>query len=263
MRRGNPRRAAPAARPLPPWRAIWARPPQLFRPPRQIAREVDGARRRLGVGEHDPRRLGAVGGLRAARAPSAAGEQRRGEQGQRERPFQPLREHGVGEPGREQLALPSPAAKRRRPAPDVRARRARANARAAANGAGRAPAAQASAASSGLFQRFVVRNPENLGGGGQRGPPLPGRAGGELPAGEKEPSRGSGIAARPAEVERVAQRGLVFGAAGAAHACRGGAQGQAAAENAGPGRVFADDGVEAGRAPRRRERRLRRPFRAR
>ena len=47
-----------------------------------------------------------------------------------------------------------------RPALDVRARRARAKARAAANGAGRAAAAQASAASIGLFQRFVVRDPQ-------------------------------------------------------------------------------------------------------
>ena len=69
-----------------------------------------------------------------------------------------------------------------------------------------------------LFQRSVVRNPENLGGGGQRGAPLAGRALAKLPAGEKELSRGSGIAARPAEVQRVAQRRLVFGAAGAAHA---------------------------------------------
>ena len=76
---------------------------------------------------------------------------------------------------------------------------------------------------------------------------MAGRAGRQLPAGEKEPSRGSGIAAGPAEVERVAQSGLVFDAAGAAHACRRGAQGQAAAEDAGPGRVLADDGVEAGK----------------
>ena len=60
-------------------------------------------------------------------------------------------------------------------------------------------------------------------------------------------SRGSGIAARPGEVERIAQRGLVFSAAGAAHACRGGAQGQPPAPDAGPRRVFADDRVEAGK----------------
>ena len=123
MRRGNPRRAAPATPPLPLWRAISARPPQLFRPPRQIsAARSTGARRRLGVGETDPRRLGAVGESSPPRARVRAREQCRGEQGERERPIQPLSEHGVGEPRRERLALPSPAAKRR--APGARRQRA-------------------------------------------------------------------------------------------------------------------------------------------
>ena len=96
-----------------------------------------------------------------------------------------------------------------------------------------------------LLQRLVVRNPEDLGGGGERGPPLPGRAGGELPPGEKEPSRGPGIGARPAEMERVAQGRLVLGAAGARTLAAAALERQAPAENAGPGRVFADDRVEA------------------
>jgi hypothetical protein len=62
-------------------------------------------------------RPGAVGDI-AARLPCAARKQRRGEQGQRERPFQPPGEHGVGE----QLALPSPPAQGL--APGVRRERA-------------------------------------------------------------------------------------------------------------------------------------------
>ena len=91
-----------------------------------------------------------------------------------------------------------------------------------------------------------MSDPQNLGGGDKRGPPLPGRAGGELPPGEKHLSCRSGIAASPAQVERVAQARLVLGAAGARNAGGGGAQRQALAENAGPGRVFTDDGVETG-----------------
>src|SRR5271165_80939 len=92
--------------------------------------------------------------------------------------------------------------------------------------------------------RFVVRNPEYLGGGGQRGAPLAGRAGGELPPGEKEPSCGSGIAARPLEEAQeaaeacgagvwpapfaaartfaVARRALTSGAGRPSHGGRGG-----------------------------------------
>ena len=75
---------------------------------------------------------------------------------------------------------------------------------------------------------------------------MPDRAGGELPPGEEPPSRGSGIGARPGEMERVAQARLVLGAAGAHDAGGGGAERQAPAQNAGPGRVFPDDRVEAG-----------------
>ena len=211
------------------------------------AREVDGARRRLGVGKDDARRLAAVGEVvDAARARSGAREQlpRRAREG--ERPIQPLSEHGVGEPGRAAPRPPLPG-----PSGDGRPRRGQSAPRqgeSARGGERRRPGAGDAGLGrlERLFQRFVVRNPENLGGGGKRGPPLPGRAGGELPPGEKDLSCGSGIAAPPAEMERVAQGGLVFGAAGAAHAGGGGAQRQALAQNAGPGRVFADDGVEAG-----------------
>ena len=58
--------------------------------------------------------------------------------------------------------------------------------------------------------------------------------------------RRPGIGARPGEMERVAQSRLVLGPAGARHAGGGGAKRQPLAENAGPGRVFADDRVEAG-----------------
>ena len=78
---------------------------QLLRPPPELGRKVAGARRRLGVGEHHCA-LGVV--ARGGRP--GAGEQRRGEQRQGERPFEALRQHAIGEPRREQLALPSPAA---------------------------------------------------------------------------------------------------------------------------------------------------------
>ena len=177
---------------------------------------------------------------------SGAGQQRRGEQRQRERPVEPLRQHGIGQPGGEQFALPSPAPERR--APGAGGQGAPRLGESVRGGERRRPGGGGARLGrlERLFQRFVVSNPENLGGGGNRGPPLPGRTGGELPAGEKEPSCGSGIAARPAEVERVAQGGLVFRAAGAAHACCGRSQGQALATDAGPARVFADDDVEAG-----------------
>ena len=132
-------------------------------------------------------RLGAVGDI-AARAPSGAREQRRGEQRQGERPIQPLSEHGVGEPGREQLALPSPAPKRRAPgasrqgAPregkDLRRgeRRRSGAAGARLGGVDR------------LLQRLVVRDPQDLGGGVERRTPMPHRAGGQFPPGEQDAS---------------------------------------------------------------------------
>ena len=162
-----------------------------------------------------------------------------------ERPIQPLGEHRVGEPGRQQLALPSPAPRRR--APGARGQGPPSQGESARGGERRRPGGGGAGLGrlDGLFQRFVVSNPENFGGGVKRGAPLAGRALAKLPAGEKEPSCGSRIAARSAEMERVAQGGLVFGAAGAAHVGRGDAERQTPAENAGPGRAFPDDLVEA------------------
>ncbi len=202
-------------------------------------------RRRPGVGEHDCP-LGAVADI-AAFASFGAREQRRGEQGERERPFQPLREDGVGEPRREQLALPSPAP--RRPAPGARRQGAPREAEDARRGGRRRPMASGARLGSvdHLLQGVVVRDPENLGGGVERRTPMPQRARGQFPPGDEPPSRRSGIGARPGEMQRVAQSRLVLGAAGAQNAGGGGAERQALAENAGPGRVFADDGVEAGK----------------
>ena len=97
-----------------------------------------------------------------------------------------------------------------------------------------------------LLQRLVVRDPQDLGGGGERLPPMPDRAGGEFPPGEEPPARGPGIGARPGEMERVAQARLVLGPAGAQDARRCGAERQAPAPDARPRRVFPDDRVEAG-----------------
>ena len=162
----NRRRAAPAARPAPPWRAISARPRAAFAPAARARRTRSQAcAAALGVGEQDARRLRAVGDV-AARAPPGAREQRRGEQRQRERPFQPLGEHGVGEPGREQFALPSPAGAARRPASGRAARgRRRARRRTAP---GDRPAAQASAASIASCNASSRGTPKNLGGGVER-----------------------------------------------------------------------------------------------
>ena len=211
------------------------------------AERSHGARRRLGVGEHDGA-LGVVGRVfEAARAPSGAREQRRGEQGESERPFQPLRQHGIGEPGREQLALPSPAAKRRAPG----ARRQGAPGEGKDLRRGERRRSVASGARLGgvdrLLQRLVMRDPQNLGGGVERRTPMPRRACGQFPPGEQTLARGSRIGPRPGEMEGVAQRRLVLGPAGAAHTGGGGAERQAPTENAGPGRVFADDRVEAGK----------------
>ena len=72
-----------------------------------------------------------------------------------------------------------------------------------------------------------------------------GRAGGELPPGEKDLSCRSGIAASPAQVECVAQSGLVLGAAGAGNARRRRSTPGAGAKRR-PRAGFPDDGVEAG-----------------
>ena len=54
------------------------------------------------------------------------------------------------------------------------------------------------------LQRLVVCDPQNRGGGLDRGPPLPGRATDELPPGEETLARGPRIGARPGEMQRVA-----------------------------------------------------------
>ena len=89
---------------------------------------------------------------------------------------------------------------------------------------------------------------------------MPGRAGAELPPGQQHLACRSGIAASPAQVERVAQSRLVLGAAGAGDAGRGGGERQALAEHAGPGRVVTDDGVETGKGRAGEKRRFRLRF---
>jgi hypothetical protein len=68
--------------------------------------------------------------------------------------------------------------------------------------------------------------------------------GDEFAPGQQPPSRGPGIGARPGEMESVAQSPLVLGPAGATHIGRGGAERQAPAPDARPGRVFLDDRAE-------------------
>ena len=163
--RGNPRRAALPAPPEPPWRAISAGPPAAFAPaararPKGRTRAPPPWRRRTRLRPRRRRRI-------ARRARPGAGEQRRGEQRQGERPFEALRQHAIGEPRREQLALPSPAAQGLAPgalrqgAPregkDLRrGERRRSIAPARLGGVDR------------LLQRLVVRDPQDLGGGGEK-----------------------------------------------------------------------------------------------
>ena len=159
----------------------------------------------------------------ARRRAAGAGTQMRGEQGERERPIQPLSEHGVGEPRRERLALPSPAPQRRAPRPRSgrpRQRRKRAPRRTAPAGRRRrrprpprAPLAALRREESPEPRRRRQTRTATAGSGGLA----------KLPPGEKELAGRSGIAAWPAEVERVAQSRLVFGAAGAGDAGGGGA----------------------------------------
>ncbi len=174
---------------------------QLLRPPPQLRRQVAGARRRLGVGEHDGAL--AVGDI-APHAATSTREQRRGEQGERERPFEALGEHGIGKPGRDQLALPSPAP--RPPPPGALRQGAPRQAEDARRGERRRPAAGGArlGAVDRLLQGLVLRDPQDLGGDRDRGPPLTGRAGDQLPPGEQMLPRRPRIGARPGEMERVA-----------------------------------------------------------
>ena len=119
-------------------------------------------------------------------------------------------------------------------------------ARAAANGAGDGPAAQASRGLDRRLQRVVAGEVQGVGGDRDRGAPLPGRSGRERAPGPQPASRRSGIGAGASEVERVAQRRLVFAAAGAAHAGGRGGEREALAPGAGPRRVFAHDRIEPG-----------------
>ena len=72
---------------------------------------IAGLRRRLGVCEHYSF-LGTIAGI-ASLMSFGSRVQRRGEHRECERPIKPLSEHGVGEPRRQRLALPSPAPQRR------------------------------------------------------------------------------------------------------------------------------------------------------
>ena len=117
---------------------------QLLRPPAELRRKIARPRRPLGVREHDGR-LRAVGaGL--PRAPTAAGEHRRGKQGQRERPIEALGQHASAS----QAASSSPSPRRPPRAGARRLASARAERRRKprrGEGAGRMPSAPASAAS--------------------------------------------------------------------------------------------------------------------
>ena len=172
----------------------------------------------LRPGEQDARRCGAVADIDDV-APARGREQRRGEQRQRERPFQLLGENGIGEPGREEFALrcPAPAGGRRQ-----RATRQLMGAR----GRERRQARTGDASLGGGDRRLQRSSSDGIrksfGGARDRGAPLSGRSGRERAPGQQPASRRSGIGARPSEVERVAQRRLVFAAAGAAHAGGGG-----------------------------------------
>ena len=95
-------------------------------------------------------------------------------------------------------------------------------------------------------QRPVICDPQDRGGGVERRTPLPCRVRGQFPPDEQMLARRPGVGARPGEVDRVAQARLVLGPAGPRNAGGGGGKRQPPAENAGPGRIFAHDRVEAG-----------------
>ena len=139
-RRANPGRTARAARLRRLSPAVSAPPGQFLRSPSKLGGEIAGVRDRLGVGAEDARCFHVAAAV-GRRAPARGREQRRGEQGQRERPFQPLGEHRRPAANRRAVPLPPPRSAR------ARARLASSNVLAATNGGGLAPAAQASAAS--------------------------------------------------------------------------------------------------------------------
>ena len=193
----------------------------------------------LGPGEQDAGRRVAVYRV-PGRAPARGREQRRGEQRQRERPFQFLGENGIGEPGREQFALRCPAA--------VAPEGAAGELERPRGGERRRPGA-GGAGLGGLdrrLQRVVAGEVQGRGGDRDRGSPSSYGSGGERAPGPQPASRRSGIGAGASEVERVAQRRLVFVAAGAGDAGGRGMQGEALAPGAGPGRIFAHDRIEPG-----------------
>ena len=82
----------------------------------------------------------------------------------------------------------------------------------------------------------------------------------EFPPGEQMLSRRPGIGARPGEMEGVAQSRLVLGPAGARNAGGGGAQAPGAGGKRRPRAGFRERPRRGGKAPRRRERRLRPRF---
>ena len=97
-----------------------------------------------------------------------------------------------------------------------------------------------------LRQSLGGADVQGVGGDHDRGAPLPSRSCGERAPGPQPAPRRTGIGAGASEVERVAQRRLVFVAAGAGDAGGRGFQGEALAPGAGPRRVFTHDRIEPG-----------------
>ena len=108
--------------------------------------------------------------------------------------------HGVGQPGREQFALPSPAAQRQ--APGVRRQGASGEAENLRRGERRRaiPSGARLGDFDRLLQGLVMRDPKNLDGGAERRTPLPCRARGQIPPGAQMLARRPRIGARPGEV---------------------------------------------------------------
>ena len=210
------------------------------------------------------RRTGAAPFPRRRRRRTPRADRRRQTRARRaregERPFEPLRQHGSRRARPRAARPPLPGRPGTGAGACVRARRARAKTCAAANGAGRLAAGAGLGGVDRLLQRLVMRNPQNLGGDGERGPPMPGRATDEFPPGDEPPSRGSGIGARPGEMERVAQRRLVLGPACARARWRRRRSAPGDGGKRPPRAGFAGRPRRGGKAPRRRERRLRPRF---
>ena len=162
--------------------------------------------------------------------------ERTGQERQGERPFQLQREHRVGEPRRKKLHPPRPhlAGRQSGPRKLVGAR----------GGERRQPMA-VGASFDRRLQGFVARDFQNLGGAFDlRAPLARGRCRQRAP-GEEPTSGGSGVGAGAGQMEGVAQRRSVLAATCARHAGGGGCEREPLAPDVAPGRVFADDRVEA------------------